>query len=98
MSAASTLLDHLAGLKQTVAGRWIARCPAHDDRNPSLSVRELDDGRVLVYCFAGCDTADVVAAVGLSLSDLYPDSPPGNGKPQSKRATIPATVSRTAVG
>lgn len=70
-----TILSRLDKLHQTGPGRWIARCPAHDDRAPSLSVRELDDGRVLLHCFAGCPTADVVAAVGLEFSNLYPESP-----------------------
>jgi RecA-family ATPase len=53
-------------------GQWIARCPAHDDRNPSLSIKEGENGAVLLKCFAGCDTAAVVAAMGLELSDLFP--------------------------
>ena len=71
MSAASRLLEHLEGVKQTAPGRWIARCPAHEDRSPSLSIRELDDGRVLVYDFGGCEVGDVLAALGLGLSDLF---------------------------
>ncbi len=51
---------------------WTARCPAHDDRNPSLSVREGDNGAVLIKCMAGCETADVVAAMGLQMSALFP--------------------------
>ena len=51
---------------------YIGRCPAHDDRRPSLSVREGSDGRVLVRCHRGCETADVVAGLGLSLADLFP--------------------------
>ncbi len=50
----------------------VARCPAHDDRHNSLSVREGDDGRVLLKCFAGCDYRDVVAALDLQPCDLYP--------------------------
>lgn len=46
-------------------------CPTHDDRNPSLSVQEGEDGRVLIHCHAGCDTRDVVAAVGMEMSDLF---------------------------
>ena len=46
-----------------VGGHWIARCPAHDDRKPSLSIREADDGKVLVKCFAGCEQALVIAAL-----------------------------------
>ena len=52
---------------------WIARCPAHDDRKPSLSVREAKDGRVLIRCHAGCDQETVVAA--LWARGLWP----GNG-------------------
>ena len=48
----------------------MACCPAHDDRNPSLSIREAED-RVLIHCFAGCPPADVLAAIGLELADLY---------------------------
>ena len=49
------------------------RCPGHRDKTPSLSVRELPDGRVLVHDFAGCDVHDILAAVGLSLRDLFPE-------------------------
>lgn len=74
------LLDRLDAVRETGAGRWIARCPAHDDRHPSLSVRETADGTVLLKCWTGCGAADVVAAVGLELRDLFPprmdDRPP----------------------
>ncbi len=53
----------------------MARCPAHDDRGPSLSVAEAED-RVLVHCFAGCTTEDVCAAVELQLSDLFSEHTP----------------------
>jgi hypothetical protein len=53
----------------------MARCPAHDDRDPSLSVREADDGRCLVHCFAGCPTEEVIGAVGLKWSDLFEPDP-----------------------
>ena len=42
---------------------WRAKCPAHDDNDPSLSITQADDGRVLVYCFAGCDQAAVLSAL-----------------------------------
>jgi hypothetical protein len=47
------------------------RCPAHQDDSPSLSLAEGDDGRVLVTCHAGCETEDIVAALGLRLVDLF---------------------------
>lgn len=72
MSApADIFLARLEGVKPRQGGGWVALCPAHDDRSPSLSVSIGDDGRVLIYCFAGCGAGDVVAAVGLSLSDLF---------------------------
>lgn len=54
--------------------QWIARCPAHPDRKPSLSIAQKPDGGWLVHCHAGCETPDVVAKVGLTMADLY-DAP-----------------------
>ena len=52
-----------------------ASCPAHEDRNPSLGIRQGDKG-ILVTCYAGCSTAQIVDAMGLSLADLFQDSLP----------------------
>jgi hypothetical protein len=68
------LLTRLEQVKATGPGRWIARCPAHADRHPSLAIRELDDGRTLLHCFAGCSVHEVTQAVGLALRDLFPAS------------------------
>jgi hypothetical protein len=70
--SASNLIARLQRVRETGRGRWIALCPAHQDRRPSLGVRELEDGRVLVHCFAGCDIRSVVQAAGISFSDLFP--------------------------
>lgn len=43
--------------RPTGEGQWLARCPAHADRTPSLAIRDGEGGRVLVRCWAGCDTA-----------------------------------------
>ena len=56
MSAAAKLLDRLERVKQTGPRRWIAACPSHRDRSPSLSIRELDSGLVLLHDFGGCGT------------------------------------------
>lgn len=71
MTAAQKVLDRLDSPKQSGAGRWISKCPAHEDRSPSLSIRELEDGRVLLHCFGGCPNGDVLAAMGLRMSDLF---------------------------
>lgn len=52
---------------------WRCRCPAHDDRNPSLSVKVEDDGRILFRCRAGCAQNEVIDALGLTFSDLFPE-------------------------
>ncbi|HEX2796683.1 MAG TPA: hypothetical protein VHN38_06330 [Immundisolibacter sp.] len=83
-AAVDRLLERLAGAKQTGPGRWVARCPAHDDRSPSLSLRELADGRVLVHCFGGCSALEVVSAVDLTMADLF-EKPLGNLPPLRPR-------------
>lgn len=88
MSPADRVLSTLAGVRRTGPGRWSAICPAHADRRPSLSIREIDDGRLLVHCFAGCDVDEVVGALGLELADLFPaqlDRSPGSGAPRERR-------------
>ena len=68
------LLSRLERVRKCGRG-WIARCPAHEDRTASLSVAAGEDGRVLLNCFGGCDAADVVAAVGLEMGDLFSRRP-----------------------
>ena len=69
----SALLDRLEGVKQSGHNRWTARCSAHEDRSPSLSIRETDEGILRIKCFAGCGGAEIMNAVGLELKDLYPE-------------------------
>lgn len=78
--SADSLLSRLENVKRTGAGRWIARCPAHADRRASLSIRELDDGRVLVHDFAGCSVNEVLAAIGLDMEELFPEREISHGK------------------
>ena len=58
---AEIIAKALGGRK--AGGGWTAHCPAHDDRTPSLSIRDADDGKVLVRCFAGCGQRDVIATL-----------------------------------
>lgn len=66
------ILPRLESVRKTGPSSWTARCPAHQDKSPSLSIREAADGRVLIYCFGGCGATDVVLALGLDLADLFP--------------------------
>ena len=68
----SKLLSRLDKVKAKGADKWEACCPAHQDKNPSLSIKECEDGTVLLKCWAGCSTTDVTAAIGLELKDLFP--------------------------
>lgn len=51
----------------------IFKCPAHDDKRASASWRELDDGRLLIHCFAGCRPDEILSAIGLEIGDLFPE-------------------------
>ena len=64
------LLVRLEEVKRVGPSSWMARCPAHDDRNPSLSV-SVKEGKLLLHCFAGCPAEAVLNAVGLSWRDLW---------------------------
>jgi hypothetical protein len=79
--SAEALLARLEGVRPSGTGRWMAKCPAHSDRAPSLSIRELGDGRVLIHDFAGCPPGDVLAAVGMTITDLFPERISHHGAP-----------------
>lgn len=91
MTPVEILLSRLENPKRSGQSVWMAKCCAHDDRSPSLSIRELDDGRVLIHCFAGCGAADVMTAVGLTLADLFPDGVRGefSSKPYRAPENVP---------
>jgi hypothetical protein len=77
-------LDHRPNARKYGEGYRDA-CPAHEGKSRStLSIKEGDDGRVLLHCFAGCSALDVVHSLGLELSDLF-ERPPANMTPQEKR-------------
>lgn len=73
------LLSRLQGVRPAGKGRWSARCPAHQDRSPSLAVTETAEGKVLVHCFAECAVHDVLAAVGLDMDALFPPKEAASG-------------------
>lgn len=80
-------LQRLEGVEADGKGGYMACCPAHDDKNPSMHVNVGDDGRILVKCFSGCSTRDIVSAMGLKMKDLMPaKEKPGKRKPKAKAA------------
>jgi hypothetical protein len=86
------LLSRLSGVQKKSADSWVARCPGHSDRTPSLSISEKDGGRIVLHCFAGCDTREVLAAIGLNFSVLFPKSMPTDGWRPEKRPFPAETI------
>lgn len=92
MTPAEIFISRLNGVKTLPAGpwagRWLACCPAHDDKTPSLNIAEHPDSRLLIHCYAGCAPLDIVESVGLDLKDLFPFE--GSFKPifKNKRRTF----------
>ena len=84
MSAADKLLSRLARVKRTGPSKWIASCPTREDKCPSLAIREMEDGRVLLHDFGGDSVEAILGAVGLSFTDLYPTQPGMFAKPVKK--------------
>lgn len=84
MSPAETFLARVEWYKQTGAGRWIFKVPGRKDKRPSGSARELEDGRLLIHDFAGSSAAEMLAAVGLEMTDLYPEKLSDHGKPERR--------------
>lgn len=68
------ILSHFDKVRSTSkSNSYNCLCPAHDDRNASLSIKIAEDGRVLIHCFAGCDIQNILSAVGLTLDDIIPE-------------------------
>ena len=73
--SANELLSRLNGVRTRGSGKWIARCPAHQDKSPSLSITEGDKG-LLLRCWAGCELTAITGKLGLALKDLFYDGLP----------------------
>jgi len=84
------ILPLLTKARQRQPGQWSACCPGHDDKRPSLSVRETPEGAVLVHCFSGCSADAVVAALGLSLADLFPPRKLSGNEPKRQPRLLTA--------
>jgi len=85
------LLPKLDRLRKTKDG-WTARCPAHDDRTPSLSVAIGESGQILLRCFAGCALDDVLESLGLKVTDLFPGSADGRSSVRPAQESAPVAM------
>jgi hypothetical protein len=85
-SKLNIFLNRLDGVKTNGPCKWLAKCPAHNDRSPSLAIKLVDD-RILIHCFAGCSIQAVLDAVGLDMANLFPDrfTNPDTPKPKAPR-------------
>lgn len=73
------ILAGLTKVRRSGDGAWSACCPAHEDRSPSLAVKETPDGRILLHCFGGCSVDSVLGALGMDMADLFPPKPAAHG-------------------
>jgi len=96
----SETVDRILRLLRNVKARgngWTALCQAHDDKTNSLSIHEGHDGRVLLHCFAGCETSQVVGALGLQMRDLFAaQHEPQPGRGEFKRGGCSLTIKSLA--
>jgi hypothetical protein len=73
MADINAVLSRLEKVRRTGPANWIACCPAHDDKSPSMTIHYADDGRVLMHCFSGCSIESIIGAAALDWDDLFPD-------------------------
>jgi len=73
MANLDTVLSRLDKVKACGGNKWLACCPAHNDKHPSLKVTLTDDGKILIKCWAGCDISAVLKALSIEMADLFPD-------------------------
>lgn len=92
------ILPRLSKVKQTSRGNWLARCPAHDDKSPSLTIHAADDGRVLCKCWAGCSFAEIAEATGLGWEPWFPPKQASDFKPPIRRPYPAADVLEAVAG
>lgn len=92
MADIEKLLSRLMGVRQSRPNQWIARCPAHEDRSPSLAIKESSAGLILIKCFAGCESEDILGALGLQFSDLFPERLPDTPHPKVSISLSPREI------
>jgi hypothetical protein len=91
MKPIDRFLERVPGARQNGSG-FKASCPAHHDTHPSLSIREVDGGKVVLCCFTGCTAEAIIEAIGLEMHDLFPDDGRRNGTGRGGNDTLSRTA------
>lgn len=85
-----TLLSRLEKVRKRGGGQWMACCPVHQEKTPSLSIKD-DHGTIVMKCFGcGASGIDVIHAIGMEPSDLFPPSDDRYCEQPKKRTYFPA--------
>ena len=84
------ILSLLDGVRENGGDNYMSRCPAHEDRSPSLSIKICGDGRILLHCFAGCEVEAILDAIDLKFSDVMPERIGSDHSYRSVRRRPPA--------
>ena len=98
MADIDLLLSRLHGVKKIKGSdKWVALCPAHDDKTPSLSIRQLEDSRILINCWSGgCGAIDILNSIDLNFQHLMPDDAISyrgiRGKTKNERLAIAESI------
>ncbi len=98
MADIDLLLSRLQGVKKIKGSdKWVALCPAHDDKTPSLSIRQLEDSRILINCWSGgCGAIDILNSIDLNFQHLMPDDAISyrgiRGKTKNERLAIAESI------
>lgn len=69
-----TILNTLNGVKRKSQGRYVALCPVHNEKTPSLAITDAGDGKVLLHCFGcGAGAIEIISALGIEISEIFPE-------------------------
>lgn len=68
----SNFLNKLNKVQGRGRDSWVACCPSHDDKNPSLKI-DIKNDKILIKCWSGCSTEDILGSVGMDFDDIFPD-------------------------
>ena len=89
------LLNRLQNVKRTGDQQWRASCPVHKSRSrSSLAIRQVEDGRLLMHCFGGCESLEILKVCGLKMTDLMPERITHHATPAEKKKWREAATMR----